>query len=812
MSAWAPGYETPVLLTQGRRARIVRATRSTSGADVVLKVMSPRWARAELERLRDLSGVPGVVPLLDAGSTSDGNMFVALPFYSDGSFAELLAGKGPAPIHEAAAVARSVASALEAMHRRGWVHGDVCPGNVLRAGRTPVLTGFGAVHRTGEVPTPPDPASESFLHAPPEALRGEPPTPASDVYRLASTVWTLLVGRPPFADGPFDPRAHAERVLTQEVGPVPRQDVSRKLRGVLTRALAKDPQERYPSAAAFANAFEQARTAQSASTSAGASGAHAPTPSGGRPSAARAPEGRNGPTAPEGASAQPGTASSGPYPAYAPSGGQPPATAWGPGAPTPKDPGTPSPSGAHAPRTTDAPGNTPAQPLGTAPSGPYPAYGPSGARPSAGSGEAADHRAATGPRTPPATGTPGITPVPSGARPSAAAWVPEGHPAPHTPTAPGAPVPPAAAPSGPHPAHTPSGARPPTTARGPAPHTPTGPSAPTGPGTPVRPAAAPSGPHPAYTPSGARPPATDWGPGGAPAGPRPPQDLRKAGDTGTPGPGSTAGAYPVPLGARGTGLEGSRSPALDAGGTAEIMMAKLRGEEISPLRAWSRLEGWTGDTESAFLPIDEVTREEADDRDFTHVPAPPARWRRHLHIVVSVCGILLLTTVSGVFAAASPQAPVEAAAEEPSPEPQAPEPAADEVVSPSAPPEVAAPSGVALQDNLGNVLLTWTDNSGGTASFFVLGGLSGHDPVTVARTGPGVVSAQVITEDTVLEYCFTVIAVEGSSAPAAEVCTTRGQARAEAEREAEEEAEREREEEEAEEEEAEPSPAPSPGD
>ncbi|MDE3723052.1 protein kinase [Nocardiopsis sp. N85] len=769
MSAWAPGYETPVLLTQGRRARIVRATRSTSGADVVLKVLSPRWGRAELERLRDLSGVPGVVPLLDAGSTSDGNMFVALPFYSDGSFAELLAGKGPAPIHEAAAVARSVASALEAMHQRGWVHGDVCPGNVLRAGRTPVLTGFGAVHRTGEAPPPPDPTSESFLHAPPESLRGEPPTPASDVYRLASTVWTLLVGRPPFADGPFDPRAHTERVLTQEVGPVPRQDVSRKLRGVLTRALAKDPQERYPSAAAFANAFEQARTAQSTSTGAGASGAHAPTPSGGRPSAARAPEGRHGPTGPEGASAQPGTASSGPYPAYAPSGGQPPATTWGPGAPTPKDPGTPSPSGAHAPQTTHAPGNTPAQPLGTTPSGPYPVYGPSDARPSAGSGEAADHRAATGPRTPPATGTPGIAPVPSGARPSASAWVPEGHPAPHTPT---------------------------------------------GPGTPAHPAAAPSGPHPAHTPSGAQPPATARGPGGAPAGPRPPQDVRKSGDTGTPRPGSTAppGAYPVPLRARGTGLEGSRSPALDAGGTAEIMMAKLRGEEISPLRAWSRLEGWTGDTESAFLPIDEVKQEEAADRDFTHVPAPPARWRRHLHIVVSVCGILLLTTVSGVFAAASPQAPVEAAAAEPSPEPQAPEPAADEIVSPSAPPEVAAPSGVALQDNLGNVLLTWTDNSGGTASFFVLGGLSGHDPVTVARTGPGVVSAQVITEDTVLEYCFTVIAVEGSSAPAAEVCTTRGQARAEAEREAEEEAEREREEEEAEEEEAEPSPAPSPGD
>ncbi|NKZ01638.1 protein kinase domain-containing protein, partial [Nocardiopsis alborubida] len=277
-AAWAPGYGNPALLRQGRRARIVRATRSTSGADVVLKVLPEHLGRAELNQLRDLSGVPGVVPLLDAGTTAEGDLFVVLPFYADGSFGDMLARRGPAPVQEAAAVSRSVAAALESMHGRGLLHGDVCPGNILRAGRTPVLTGFGSVHRSGEALPPPDPATESFLHSAPEALRGEPRTPASDVYQLASTVWTMLMGHTPFSstDGtPFDPRGYAERVLTQEPKPVPRSDISRKLRGVLTRALAKLPEERFATPAAFASAFEQARVSRSA-TAPGATGGQEP--------------------------------------------------------------------------------------------------------------------------------------------------------------------------------------------------------------------------------------------------------------------------------------------------------------------------------------------------------------------------------------------------------------------------------------------------------------------------------------------------------------------------------------------------------
>ncbi|WDZ91302.1 protein kinase [Nocardiopsis sp. HUAS JQ3] len=816
-AAWAPGYGNPALLRQGRRARIVRATRSTSGADVVLKVLPEHLGRAELNQLRELSGVPGVVPLLDAGTTADGDLFVVLPFYADGSFGDMLARRGPAPIQEAAAVSRSVAAALGSMHGRGLLHGDVCPGNILRAGRTPVLTGFGSVHRSGEALPPPDPATESFLHAAPEALRGEPRTPASDVYQLASTVWTMLVGHTPFSstDGtPFDPRDYAERVLTQDPKPVPRSDISRKLRGVLTRALAKLPEERFATPAAFASAFEQARMSRPAATM-GATGGQEPL------SGAQAPMSgpqmpMSGPQIPMSGAQTPmesfqppaadaRTPHSGPqYPMAPPQapmpGAQSPAYAPDPAASGPQQPmpGHEAPVWEQHPHTPDpqAPMSGPQAPMSgaktpvedfqpptadarTPHSGPqYPMAPPQAPM----SGPQAP---VSGPQTP--MSGPQLPPPPYAAGPQQDAYTPW--------TGPQAPPP-----------------------------APPGPQTPPGTDVPPSPALPPSGPQ--------SPPATAWSrPSGpqashAPAAPHvPPHAPPFPGEAAQrPATGPQQSRQPQPprsreLRPRPTGLEGSRLPAVDPGGTAEIMMAKLRGEEISALRAWSRLEGWTGTAESSALPVDESERVEDDTPSWGPVAETEQhqpRWRRHLHIAVTVCGILMVTGVSGVFAALESPAPVVAAAEqETEPEPAADEEPAEPVVDPSAPPEVSAPTGVLLADSLNAVEISWTDNSGGTASFFVLGGPFGHEAATLARTGPGVVSAQVATGYTGMEYCFTVIAVDGSASAAEEVCTTRAADRAEAERLAEEEAAEEaaREAEEAAEEEAaeeEASPSPDP--
>ncbi|MFE1167545.1 serine/threonine protein kinase [Nocardiopsis sp. NPDC058789] len=656
--AWAPGYDTSDLLRRGRRARIVRATRTTSGSDVVLKVLSAEAGRAELDQLRQLSGVPGVVPLLDAGSTAEGDMFVVLPFYTDGSFADMLSRMGPAPVQEAAAVTRSVAGALGAVHARGLTHNDVTPGNVLRAGRTPVLTGFGAVCPAGEAVPPPASSTETFLHSPPEALRGEPRGPASDVYQLASTVWTMLVGHAPFAstDGaPFDPHAYAERVFNEAPRPVPRQDVSRKLRGVLNRALAKQPDERYPNAAAFSAAFEQARTSRPATTIS-ATGGNASLTGTQRPEA---------------------------WPQQPRTGPQRPQTG-------PQRPPT-GPQGSQQPRDVAGPQSTPSGPQHTM-SGPQ--------------------QLNTGPQ------------------------------APHPPAAP-----------------TPD------------------------PAPPVQ-------------------RSDSWFPPESPADPQ--LRLESAGRLRPP-----KRELPTPEERERHGAVPDEVP----NSTADIMMARLRGEEISPLRAWSRLEGWTGDAESSYLPTEEPAGGGSSDPEWaplnTSEPNQP-RWRRHLHIGVTVCGILLVTATSGVFAATNTSEPVAVAAEKEA-TPEAAEAVPEPVAAPSSLPEVEAPSGVSLEDTLSTVTLTWGDHTGGTGSYFVLGGRQGHDPMTLARTSPGATTAQVATQDPTAEYCFTVVAVDGGSGAADEVCTTRAAERAaEAERLAEEEAAAEAEEEEEEEDDLSPSPSPSP--
>lgn len=699
MSVWAPGYETSTQLRQGRRARIFRAVRVTSGAEVVLKVLPMEAGQAELGHLRTLDGVPGVVPLLDAGTTADGEFFVVTPFYSDGSFGEMLARKGPAPIQEAAAVARSVAGALGALHGRGLLHNDICPGNVLRAGRTPVLTGFGAISDAGEALPPPPPQMESFLHSAPETLRGEPRTTASDVYQLASTVWTMLTGRAPFSitDGtPFDPRAYAQRVLGEEVAPVPRQDVSRSLRGVLTRALAKDPADRHASPAEFAAAFEKAR-----------SGRPAAAPSGAQPSMLAAPV----------------DASAGPLPA--PTGPQEPPAHSGPQTP-PVSPGAWTPAAPSGPQTPVVPPPGPQTPFAT-PSGPQAPMAPH-------SGPQAPFAAPSGPQMP--FGPPPAAPVaPSSGPQISHLSVPSG---PHAPPAP------------PTPAPVESG--------------------------PTQPPAAPPGDRSRLANASSL---------------RPPQRPLP-----TPEERERHGAVP------------EATPH----STADLMMAKLRGEEVSPLRAWARLEGWNGDAESAYLPTDEVVEERSSDPEWDSLSAPlePPRWRKQMHIGVTVCGVLLVTVVGSAFAARSPSQPVvETVASEEAEATTDEEAPAEPMAAPSPLPEGSPPSEVRLEDTLSAVTLSWADHTGGTGSYFVVGGQQGHAPATLARTGPGAVTAQVPTDDTQGEYCFVVVAVDGSAAPAEEVCTTRAAERAaEAERLAEEEAAAEEEEEE--ENEPDPSPSPSP--
>src|SRR5215470_11256769 len=140
-----------------------------------------------------------------------------------------------------APVLLEVAQALEHAHERGVIHRDLKPGNVLFDARGRVkLADFGV---SGMAP---DPGTDSLIRglspftASPEQLRGEPPSPADDIYGLGALAYELLSRRPPHY-----PNFDARRVQQEPVPPlVPAEQIPPQLDAVIARMLAKDARER----------------------------------------------------------------------------------------------------------------------------------------------------------------------------------------------------------------------------------------------------------------------------------------------------------------------------------------------------------------------------------------------------------------------------------------------------------------------------------------------------------------------------------------------------------------------------------------
>ena len=246
------GYRIESVVGRGGMGVVYRATDLSLERPVALKLVAPELAEDEHFRRRFLKEPklaasldhPNVVPIYEAGER-DGQLYLAMRFVEGSDMRTLLRSEGGLPVERALAILAQVASALDAAHRRGLVHRDVKPANVLvdEDGHA-YLTDFGVTKQLGGDTTETGQIVGTLDYLAPEQIRGEGVDGRADVYALGCVLYQCLAGTPPFHRA-----TEAETLWAQMQEPVPAVPGHPALDPVLRKALAKEPIDRYGSCA-----------------------------------------------------------------------------------------------------------------------------------------------------------------------------------------------------------------------------------------------------------------------------------------------------------------------------------------------------------------------------------------------------------------------------------------------------------------------------------------------------------------------------------------------------------------------------------
>jgi DNA-binding beta-propeller fold protein YncE len=239
---------------------VYRATQVALNRMVALKVITPELADDELFRERFQREAliaasidhPNVIPVYAAGE-ADGLLYIAMRYVEGTDLSELLRHQAGLPSVRAVRIVEQVAGALDAAHRRGLVHRDVKPANVLLAdegeehvyltdfGLTKHAASVGGMTKTGQFIGTPD-------YTAPEQIRGERSDARTDVYALGCVLYQALTGRVPFQRDTEVAKIYAHLTDSPPSLADTAPEAAGRFDAVVGRALAKDPGDRYPSA------------------------------------------------------------------------------------------------------------------------------------------------------------------------------------------------------------------------------------------------------------------------------------------------------------------------------------------------------------------------------------------------------------------------------------------------------------------------------------------------------------------------------------------------------------------------------------
>jgi len=241
-------------LGKGGFGEVWLATRKSKFVTTKVAVKLPHDEQIDHETIKQeaqlweqASGHPNILPIIDADEY-DGQIVIVSEYAPDGSLDEWLKTHGKMSVEKAVETTMKILDGLQFLHSRNIIHRDLKPANILLQGETPRLADFGisrALRTTASSQS--SNVSGTFAYMPPEGFDGKRSV-QTDVWSVGVNLYQFLTGTLPFPQK--EPSALIAAIMMREFEPL-LSDVPQNLQNVIAKALAKQPENRYASAAAM---------------------------------------------------------------------------------------------------------------------------------------------------------------------------------------------------------------------------------------------------------------------------------------------------------------------------------------------------------------------------------------------------------------------------------------------------------------------------------------------------------------------------------------------------------------------------------